>query len=353
MRRLHLGSALVALALPTALAAALLAQQQPAFKSGGFARNAAQAPATPEKHTKPAANIADLMTRASSYIDDYAEKMLLIVGVEHYAQWLQKEVPESAFVRTAGSRGLSMQTVAEFALVRNATDWDGYRNVYEVDGKPVPEAKDRFQRLFAEAPANAIEQSRKIAAESSRYNMGAMQRNFNVPTIALFFLTKANQGRFKFTRDKDDEVGGVPVWKVKFEETRKPTIIKTSTGKDMPVKGEAWIDPVDGRVLKTHMQIDSEMPVAGSARTTPIGEGTVTKTDIRASERVKTTASITVTYAGDARLGLLVPSEMLETYEAPMRNRFNGEDEMTKISCRATYSDFKRFETSGRLVMPK
>jgi len=30
----------------------------------------------------------------------------------------------------------------------------------------------------------------------------------------------------------------------------------------MPVKGEAWIDPVDGRVLKTHMQIDSEMPVA-------------------------------------------------------------------------------------------
>ena len=61
----------------------------------------------------------------------------------------------------------------------------------------------------------------------------------------------------------------------------------------------------------------------------------------------------TVTYEMEARLGLLVPSEMLETYEAPMRNRFSGEDEMTKIVCRATYSDFKRFETSGRLVPPK
>ena len=33
-----------------------------------------------------------------------------------------------------------------------------------------------------------------------------------------------------------------------------------------------------------------------------------------------------------------------------MRSQFSGEDTMTKINCRATYSDFKRFETGARIV---
>jgi hypothetical protein len=284
---------------------------------------------------KPPADVADLMPRVAAYINDYAEKMAAVIGVEHYGQWLQRE----DFNPGAGvSRAISRQMVSEFALIRNKDDWDGFRNVYEVDGKPVPDAKDRLATLFAQAPATAVEQTRKIAAESSRYNLGAMQRNFNVPTVALFFLSAANQARFRFTKEKDDDVGGVKVWKVKYEETRKPTLIRTSAGKDMPLKGEAWIDPTDGRVLKTHMQIDSEMRVS-----------TTTRTDL--GEKVKTSASITVTYAHDVKLQILVPVEMLETYEAPMRSAFTGDDNMTKVNCRATYSDFKRFETSGRLIV--
>jgi VWFA-related protein len=281
------------------------------------------------KHTTPAVNVDELMPRVASYIRNYTEQMSLVIGVEHYSQWLQREDFTNPSAGT--SRAISKQLVAEFALVRNKDDWDGFRNVYEVDGKPVPEAKDRMINLFTREPATAVEQSRKIAAESSRYNLGAIQRNFNVPTVALFFLAAPNQGRFRFTKDKDDDIGGVKVWKVRFEETRKPTIIRTSAGNDMPVKGEAWIDAVDGRVLKTHMQLDSRIGRRGA----------------------DTTASITVTYALDPRLQILVPSEMLETYEAPMRSAFTGEDNMTKVNCRATYSDFKRFETSGRVLPPK
>ena len=60
-----------------------------------------------------------------------------------------------------------------------------------------------------------------------------------------------------------------------------------------------------------------------------------------------------MTYRLESRIGLLVPSEMLETYEGPSRSQFTGEESVTKISCRATYSDFKRFDTSGRVVVPK
>jgi hypothetical protein len=49
-------------------------------------------------------------------------------------------------------------------------------------------------------------------------------------------------------------------------------------------------------------------------------------------------------------MGLLVPAEMLETYEAPAVNRFTGREEISRINCRATYSDFKRFETGARVV---
>ncbi len=306
------------------------------------AQAAQQATVRPADSMQAAVTVQEAMGRVAGYIDDYAEKMSLVIGVERYAQWQQRE---------DAPRPISKQMVAEFALVRRGPDdWDGFRNVYEVDGKPVPDAQDRIKKLFTEAPTTAIEQSRKLAAESSRHNLGAMQRNFNVPTVALFFLGKANQQRFRFAKDKDDEVGGVRVWKVRFEETQKPTIIRTSAGKDMPVKGEAWIDPADGRVLKTHVQLDSEATIAADMNAAKGDLSVTTDRERRGTRRVKTTASITVTYAVEPKFGLLVPSEMLETYEAPMRSSFTGEDVMTKINCRATYSDFKRFETSANIV---
>ena len=69
--------------------------------------------------------------------------------------------------------------------------------------------------------------------------------------------------------------------------------------------------------------------------------------------RVRSSASITVTYKEEPTLGMLVPDKMLETYEGPSVNAFTGNEEVNKINCSATYSDFKRFETSGRVVPPK
>jgi VWFA-related protein len=347
MRPVHVtGSGVPKAAAPTSVtppAGAPPASAQPLAARGATPADP-EMPATPApvRHTTPAANVDELMPRVAAYIEDYAAQMSLVIGVERYGQWLQREDFTNPAAGT--SRAISRQLVAEFALVRSGNDWDGFRNVYEVDGKPVPDAKDRMAKLFTEAPASAVAQSRKIAAESSRYNMGAMQRNFNVPTVALFFLSTVNQGRFRFTKDKEDQVSGVRVWKVKYEEVRKPTIIRTSSGKDMPVKGEAWVDPVDGRILKTHMQIDSEMPIALKA---------AGARDTSGPRTVNTSASITVTYTLEPKLGILVPAEMLETYEAPMRSAFTGEDNMTKVNCRATYSDFKRFETSGRVIVGK
>ena len=48
------------------------------------------------------------------------------------------------------------------------------------------------------------------------------------------------------------------------------------------------------------------------------------------------------------RLGLLVPSVMNEDYQ--YRERHDGPPQF--ITCRAVYSNFRRFETSARIVEP-
>ena len=116
---------------------------------------------------------------------------------------------------------------------------------------------------------------------------------------------------------------------------------------------------MSGRVHKTHMEIswETKLTAQGVSSDVPSGFGDLQaragRTRAPDSRRTISSASITVTYRQEPRLDLLVPSEMLETYEAPTRSRFTGNETMSKVNCRATYSDFKRFGTSGRLIIQK
>jgi hypothetical protein len=246
--------------------------------------------------------------------------------------------------------------VSEYALVRAGDDWEGFRDVYEVDSRPVGERQDRLQKLFLDSPEHALRQARQIADESARYNMGNIRRNFNTPTMALLFLHEKYRGRFRFKKGGEDRIDGAAVWKIKYEEVQRPSIIRTSAGKDMPVDGTFWIDPQGGRVLKSHMQMKIETRL-GSANTDTLGGVSAPpgRTDpTRRNEwdrRVNSSASVTVTYKTDAKLGFLVPAEMLETYEGPWKDSLTSAEGTTKINCRATYSDFKRFDTSNQIII--
>jgi VWFA-related protein len=303
---------------------------------------AVSAPASPAA----ARSLEDLLARAVQYVVAYGETMSLVIGVERYAQWMQN---------TDYVRPVVRNLVSEFALVRIKDDWLGFRNVVDLDGKPVGDRQDRLQKLFLDSPATAMQASRAIADESARYNMGPLQRNFNVPTTALFFLHPSNRARFAFKKDGEETLEGARVWKIRYRETLKPTIIRTSRGKDMPVKGLFWIDPADGRVLKTNMELESEAMLSGSntqMRNNTFEEPFQGRIVPGWNERrVLSSVSITVSYGPEPRLGLLVPREMLETYEGPFRSQFTGNESASKVNCRATYSDFKRFETSGRVIV--
>jgi hypothetical protein len=299
-----------------------------------------------EASAQPAPDVDDLVARAGRYVVDYGQQMSLVIGVERYAQWMQNADQVRPLVRNL---------VSEFALVRTGDDWQGFRDVIELDGKPVGDRQDRLQTLFLESPATAVQSSRPIADASARYNLGPLQRNFNVPTTALFFLHPTNRARFSFKIDGEDAVAGSPVLKVRYREEKKPTIIRTSSGKDMPVKGTFWIDPRDGRVFRTTMELESDaLMTGGNSRMADNRFEEAFQGSIRPAfgeRRAKSTVSISVSYRTDSKLVILVPAEMVEIYESPYRSRFNDTESMSKVNCRAAYSDFRRFETSGRVVV--
>ena len=285
--------------------------------------------------------LPQVLERAGRYVVQYGDQMSVVIGVERYSQWVENPGWQRLMTRTL---------VSEYAIVRSGDDWLGLRDVYEVDGAAVPDRQNRLEKLIRESPSTAVHEGRRIADESARFNLGVVQRNFNTPTMALFFLHPKNQARFRYKNGGEESVEGVVTWKVQFSETSKPSIIRTSSGKDMPVTGTFWISPADGRVLKTHMQIETEATVSGPN----VGQDRVAVLSGTATERrMHSTASITVSYKYNAKLESLVPAEMRETYEAPRANSLSPEAGSTKITCRATYADFRRFETGASLSVPK
>ena len=304
---------------------------------------------SPEGHPVRSSPVDDVVEHARRYVVEYGEELSLVIGVERYRQWVLNSDTPGMGVEN-GDRPQTRETVSEFALVRVKNDWLGYRDVFQVDGKTVPDRRDRLQRLFAQSPATAVEQGQKIADESARYNAGGMQRNFNIPTMALFFLDPTNANRFKFELAGTDVIDGVRVTRVRYREVLQPTIIRTATGKDLPVSGTFWIESATGRVFKTALEVTSEARL-NVENTKPLsrlnlGAG-------RTDGRVDTFSRVTTSYRVDERLRLLVPTEMVEEYQGVSLNRGTGAERLTRINCRATYSDFKRFETGGKVVIAK
>jgi hypothetical protein len=160
-----------------------------------------------------------------------------------------------------------------------------------------------LQSLFLETPVQALEQARRIVTESARFNLGALRRDINVPTMALTYLRRSNQPRSVFTLAGRSDAGGVRAEVLEFREQSRPTIIQSPQA-DLPARGRFSIDPESGRVLK------SEIWVADR----------------------RSTAKITVTYGAVAKLTVWAPLVMIEEYTGP-----------ETIRAKATYANFRQF----------
>jgi hypothetical protein len=210
-----------------------------------------------------------VLERAGTYVATFERQLSGVVSEEVYVQRIAEEATSRRSIRPVPSRQLR----SDVLLVRaeGTTRYVQFRDVFEVDGRPVRDREERLSRLFLNPSASSASQAQRIMAESARFNLGRIERTINVPTLALRFLDPAYQERVRFKRSSDrtpatlrNPSGGddatmplfraaADIWVVEFEERDTPTVIRTPRGRDLPSRGRFWIDPHTGRVSLTEL----------------------------------------------------------------------------------------------------
>jgi hypothetical protein len=250
--------------------------------------------------------LALLVARLSEYIAAYVRDFANVVAEEDYVQRLIR----------GGSTQRRLKSDLLLVATTGEVGWTQYRDVFEVDGRPVRDREARVQKLFLENPADAPQLALEISDESARYNVGTLFRNINTPTLPLEYLAAKRIRGLSFWREGEDTVEGTTVVKLAFEEMSRPTLVQPRNAvADVPASGIYWVDPLTGRVLKTRIVLTSR----GSKMTT------------------------TVAYKPAQTLGLLVPAEMSETYSTPTE----------EIEGRADYRNFRSFNVTTNMEIKK
>ena len=252
---------------------------------------------------------------AGSYVARFVETFAAVIWREHYTQedHAQRRFPASgtSFSQLVGRRELDSELL--LLWLPRETSWIAVRDVTSVDGTPRRADQRRVQAALQSSDLS-VDKLKALATENGRFNIGQIIRTFNEPTLALLFLDEHYRHRFSFRQIKREGVEGRRLATYEFVERARPTVIQDRR-RDVPSHGTVTLDESTGEVLQTSLELSDAM-------------GTIRGT-------------MTVQYEPHDRFDVLVPVEMREEYAS-----VTGEH----ISAVATYSDFRRFETAGRVV---
>jgi hypothetical protein len=254
------------------------------------------------------ADLDELVDRASDYVVLYEKNFVGVVAEESYRQTVhggRAGTDLRGFPIEAPSQRRDLKSDVLLVRAPAGDRWIQFRDVFEVDGKPVRDRAERLTRLFLQPSASTERQVADITAASARYNVGGVNRNMNVPVLALSVLEPGNRPWFSF---KGSRKSG-NLWELAYQEERSGTLIRTTGDQPLPAHGRFTIESATGRVLGSELVAES-----GSVR-----------------------AQITVTYAAEPALGMLVPREMREKYVVKDGSTIEG---------RATYAKFRRYQVT-------
>ena len=264
--------------------------------------------------------VEQLLDRASDYVEDFVAKLSRVVAEEEYVQEFLLSGPEGSRGTFLGSpKVVERRTLrSDLLLVKPAglEQWFIFRDVFEVDARPVRDRENRLTKLFLESrdTVTAIERAHEIATASARFNVREMGTVDN-PMLAVGLLQRAYRPRLRFALRGRDMALGDDAWIVEFRETTKPTLMRGSGGRDVFAHGRYWIDARNGRIARTEITFS----VLG------------------------TESTVTTSFEMDERLGTPVPVEM----------RFRRGAARSEVRGVATYGRFRRFEVGTEEAIRK
>lgn len=266
---------------------------------------------------QPGSGFTTVLSSAMRYTMNYEQRFMLLAADEHYVQELQRPPNPGSNLSRAnpgggmqGGGAIATQSIkSDFLLVQLGGDGEGwmpFRDAYEVKGRKLRERDDRLLKLFTLNDKQRFEKGAEYSNATHKFNLGNVARTINIPTLAMMFLHPRVNERFEFTDGGEENVGGRILRKAIYKEVARPTLIKTTRGRDLALTGLLWIDPFSGTVVKS--ELNAADPIVR--------------------------CQVTVTFRRDEALDLWVPEKMEEYYKA-----YSGLDD---ILATATYSNVRR-----------
>lgn len=227
----------------------------------------------------------EVLKRVADYVKRFVDVFGNVVAEEEYVQQF----------RGARQRHRLKSDFLLVAYPGNATLVMTFRDVLEVNGKPVGGKDDRMTRLFLQPFDDAVRRAREIQSDGSRQSLG--ESPLADPLAVLGFLQEFYQKDFHFSLGGRARSLGPDI--------RELSMVRVVIGPRLsqrPFRARAWVSEVTGEVVKTELNF----------------------------QRLTTT-----TFRSDPRFQIHVPAEMND--ENPLGR--NG-----TVLGTVTYGNFRRFE---------
>lgn len=226
-------------------------------------------------------HLPDLLRLAAAYHADYVTR---VSGASLDEQYQLIDV-------TGGKMRAVTRISSDVVFVNLNGGVTALRDTYAIDTKPLRPRTARIMTLLA-APATPSfkdwETVIRFPGESAVYFALDVILKVNEPTTALRFIAASAQPSLKYKLQGQKKINGVPTVGLNFDEPAaldKKYLLGTRS--NARASGRFWIDPATGAVHQTELWVDSK------------GES----------------ANVTVKFAPQPALGLLLPSGTNEQYE--------------------------------------
>ncbi len=247
-----------------------------------------------------AAPLDALLARVGSHVAGLREQLNVVICDEKYRQ-------EASNVRQRVGRLIHAEIL--FVWIPDERSWLTVRNIRDVNNVAMPESANRIEAILSDPGTDVVTRLLKLQREGARYDIGGVERTTSNPMMALQYLAPGIQNHFQFTDRGQEQIGRAPARKIAFTE-RKPLGVILFNETPVAVSGEFFAR-------------DDASGVA------------VARTVLRVAKPGN--AIITVDFEPNAKVGAWVPVHMQERYR-------DG------TICYSDYSNYRRFETAGRLV---
>jgi outer membrane murein-binding lipoprotein Lpp len=265
-----------------------------------------------EAHREQDPSAATLADRLSAYLADLEQKLSALVAEERFEQSVTA-YNEHGVAQAQARRVL----VSEIGFVRLPEDqaWLGHRRVRSINGRPVRATAPLLEGLFTRTGPEQLAVARQIADENSRHNLGH-PRSTNVPTLPLDLLHPRHRSAYAVSLSDIDRRQGQGVARMVFTERAPGSVVAYDQHRFVRTTVTAWVEIGTGAVQRAAVTL-------------------IPPVTARENHAVR------VEFELDPKLGVRVPVRLTESFWAGGLG-----------AGKATYRNYRRFETAARVVPP-